>query len=50
MYRRRNEKKGLVDKNVIEDIRALCNRKYMSDFSIEMSRSAGEYLKKFRSI
>jgi len=48
MYQRRNEKRGLVDKNVIEDIKALCNRKYMSDFSKEMSRSAGEYLKKFR--
>lgn len=29
------------------DIRAFCNRKYESDFSREMSRSAGEYLKSF---
>jgi nitroreductase len=48
MHEERNKKKGLVDKKVIEDIKALCNRKYMSDFSLEMNRSAGEYLKKFR--
>jgi nitroreductase/FMN reductase (NADPH)/FMN reductase [NAD(P)H] len=28
-------------------IRAFCNRKYNSDFSVEMSRSVGEYLKSF---
>jgi nitroreductase len=48
MHEERNKRKGLVDKKVIEDIKALCNRKYMSDFSLEMNRSAGEYLKKFR--
>lgn len=48
MHDRRNKEKGLVDKNIIEDIKALCNRKYMSDFSLEMNRSAGEYLKKFK--
>jgi len=30
-----------------EWMRAFCNRKYNSDFSIEMSRSVGEYLKDF---
>ena len=35
-------------KDPAESIRAICNRKYMSDFSIEMSRSAGIYLEKFR--
>lgn len=48
MHEKRNKKKGLIDKKVAEDIKALCNRKYMSDFSLEMNRSAGEYLKKFR--
>ncbi len=48
MHRIRVEKIGLVDRNISEDIKALCNRKYMSDFSIEMNRSAAEYLKKFR--
>lgn len=43
----RNEKTSL-NKNAVEEINALCNRKYMSDFSLEMNRSAGEYLKKFR--
>ncbi len=36
------------NKSVVEDIQAFCNRKYMSDFSLEMTRSASEYLKKFR--
>jgi len=48
MHRRRNEKKGVAHNNISEDIKALCNRKYMSDFSLEMNRSAGEYLKNFR--
>jgi nitroreductase len=48
MHEERNKRKGLADKKVAEDIKALCNRKYMSDFSLEMNRSAGEYLKKFR--
>lgn len=48
MHRRRNEKAGFSDKNISEDIKAFCKRKYMSDFSLEMSRSASEYLKKFR--
>ncbi|MDF2487153.1 MAG: nitroreductase [Herbinix sp.] len=48
MHRSRNQKAGIQDKNVAESITALCNRKYMSDFSIEMNRSATEYLKNFR--
>lgn len=48
MHNKRNEKKGLTDRNISEDIKALCNRKYMSNFSLEMNRSAAEYLKKFR--
>ncbi len=32
-----------------EDIKAFCKRKYMADFSLEMNRSASEYLKKFRN-
>lgn len=47
MQRLRNEKAGLVNKDPVEGIKALCSRKYASDFSLEMNRSAGEYLKKF---
>lgn len=49
MHRLVNEKGGLADKNIFERIKALCTRKYMSDFSLEMNRSAAEYLKRFRS-
>ncbi|MCC5910863.1 MAG: nitroreductase family protein [Clostridiaceae bacterium] len=49
MHRIRNEKKGLADKNIKEDLHAFCKRKYMSDFAFEMNRSASKYLKKFRS-
>lgn len=49
MHQIRNEKAGLVDKNINENIKAFCKRKYMSDFSLEMNRSAAEYLKKFSS-
>ena len=48
MQRIRNEKSGFLNKDISEDFKALCNRKYMSDFSLEMNRSASEYLKKFR--
>jgi FMN reductase (NADPH) len=48
MHRIRNEKAGFPDKNISEDIKAFCQRKYMSDFSLEMNRSASEYLKKFK--
>jgi nitroreductase len=49
MHRVFNERSGLPNKNIRESIKALCNRKYMSSFSLEMNRSAAEYLKKFRS-
>lgn len=49
MHETRNEKSGFPDRNVSEDIIALCNRKYMSEFSLEMNRSAAEYIKKFKS-
>lgn len=48
MQNERNKKAGFPNKNISEDIKALCNRKYMSDFSLEMNRSASQYLKKFR--
>lgn len=48
MHRMRNEKRGLENKDISEDVKGLCNRKYMSNFSMEMNRSAAEYLKKFR--
>lgn len=47
MHSKRNEEKGQVDKDINKDIKAFCKRKYMSDFSIEMNRSASEYLKNF---
>ncbi len=49
MQSTRNQKAGFLNRNVSEDIKALCNRKYMSEFSQEMNRSAAEYLKKFRT-
>jgi nitroreductase len=48
MHSIKNEKSGLGDRNVSEDIKALCKRKYMSDFSLEMNRSAAQYIKKFK--
>jgi len=48
MHRIKNEKAGFPDKDINEDIKALYNRKYMCDFTIEMNRSAVEYLKKFK--
>jgi nitroreductase len=47
MHQIKNEKTS-INKDAIEGIKALCNRKYMSDFSLEMNRSAGEYMKNFR--
>jgi FMN reductase (NADPH) len=44
-----NTKTGFPERNIHDDIKALCKRKYMSDFSLEMNRSAKEYLKKFQS-
>ena len=43
------EREGCIMPNFDFDayIRAFCARKYMSGFSLEMSRSAAEYLKKF---
>lgn len=48
MHAIRNEKEGLTNKDVIEYIRKRCKQKYMCDFSFEMNRSAGEYLKNFK--
>jgi len=49
MHKTRNEKTSTINRDVTEDIKALCKRKYMSDFSLELDRSVGEYLKKFRT-
>ncbi len=48
MHYTRNKKSGLEDKDINEYIKKFCNRKYMSEFALEMNRSASEYLKKFR--
>lgn len=42
-----NRKSGFPDKDITESVKALCRRKYMSDFSLEMNRSARIYLDKF---
>lgn len=47
MHKTRNQKTS-TDRVPVEEIKALCKRKYMSEFSLEMSRSAREYLKNFR--
>lgn len=49
MHRQRNAKEGKALVNFQDEIKAFCDRKYMSEFSLEMSRSAVEYLKKFTS-
>lgn len=49
MHKIKHEKTSSINKNISEDIQAFCKRKYMSDFSLEMDRSVGEYFKKFRS-
>lgn len=48
MYQKREDKAGHPKKDRKESIQAFCKRKYMSDFSLEMNRSAEEYLKNFR--
>lgn len=48
MHRLRNQKAGISDKDVSEGIAAICNRKYMSEFSLEMNRSAAVYMQSFR--
>ncbi|HZK23777.1 MAG TPA: nitroreductase family protein [Oscillospiraceae bacterium] len=48
MQEERLKKRGLNDVDGKEEIRAVCLRKYLSDFTTEMNRSVGEYLKKFR--
>ena len=50
MHQERNRKAGISDKNVAEGIQALCKRKYMSGFSLEMNRSAAEYVKRFHYV
>lgn len=47
MHKRCHEKNGQGIEDIYKDIQAFCKRKYMSDFSLEMSRSAAEYLSKF---
>lgn len=49
MHKSRNEKDGFENRNTNENIKAFCNRKYMSAFALEMNRSAAEYLKRFSS-
>ena len=49
MHRIKSEKTTTINKNISESIKAFCERKYMSDFSLEMDRSVKEYFKKFSS-
>lgn len=48
MYQRREEKAGHPQKDITATIQAFCQRKYMSEFCMEMNRSAEEYFKNFR--
>ena len=48
MHLERNQRSGLPDKDVKQGICTLCNQKYMSEFAIEMNRSAEVYLNNFR--
>jgi len=45
-----NRRSGFPDKDITESVKALCKRKYMSDFSLEMNRSARIYLESFDGI
>lgn len=47
MHHQYMQDNGQTTKTVVERLQAFCNRKYMSDFSKEMSRSAKKYLMKF---
>ncbi|NLN49386.1 MAG: nitroreductase [Clostridiales bacterium] len=47
MHRIRYEKSGYKGKDTIKYLKDSCERKYMADFSFEMSRSAKLYLEKF---
>lgn len=49
MHAKHDKKSGMPERDISESIRAFCKRKYMSAFSIEMSRSAKIYIDKFRS-
>ncbi|MBU3182076.1 nitroreductase family protein [Clostridium psychrophilum] len=49
MQRIRNKKADFLNEDISEDIKTFCKRKYMSDYSLEMNRSASEYLNKFRA-
>lgn len=48
MQETRYEKSNLPERSMKDYIQAFCQRKYMSDFSLEMSRSAREYMKHFQ--
>lgn len=43
-----NTRSGNPDKDINESVKALCKRKYMSDFSLEMNRSAEKYVENFK--
>lgn len=47
MFSRLNAKAGYPNKDIHTDIQAFCKRKYMSDFALEMNRSATLYLENF---
>jgi nitroreductase len=49
MHEEKFEKMELKDINITDRTKAFCSRKYMSDFALEMNRSAKEYLDKFKS-
>jgi nitroreductase len=48
MHTELNAAGQISSKPVTEYIHAFCDRKYMSEFALEMNRSAGVYIKEFR--
>jgi nitroreductase len=48
MHCTRDLKEDLTEENIRESIQAICKRKYMSEFALEMNRSAEAYLKHFK--
>lgn len=48
MHENKEQMSGDTQSNIIDKLQAFCNRKYMSEFSREMSRSVKVYLNNFK--
>ncbi len=49
MHRRRKEREGKEAQDLRADLQAICKRRHMSEFVLELNRSAAEYLREFAS-